>query len=181
MKKWYALLAALVLTVGFAACSGGGEEAPTDSGEALEEAVQEMEDATSAVGDAIEEVAEDAAEAADDAVESTEDAVEEMRDEAAETIDNAAAAIDGAVDAVKTELAKLTDQEVEVGCGMCMYSMEGVETCELAAKVDGKPYLVTGVEFDTHGSGLCNATSNATITGSVTEDGITASKVELTD
>lgn len=174
MNKWFALLAALVLTVGFAACSGGGEEAPADSGDAVEDAADATEDAAAAVGDAVEEVAEDVADA-------VEEVAEEAHDHGSNAADSAAAAIDGAVDAVKAEIAKLTDQELEVGCGSCIYEMEGVEGCELAAKVDGKPYLVTGVEFDTHGSGLCNSASKAKITGSVTEDGIVASKVEMTD
>lgn len=192
MNKWFAIFAALVLTVGLTACSGGGEES-SDTEQAVEEAGEAMGDAVDAVGDAAEEVAEDAADAAedvaddaadaaDDAAEDLEAAADDAHEHGADAVDSAIAAVDGAVDTAMTELAKLTGEETtEVGCGMCMYSMEGVESCELAAKVDGKAYLVTGVDFDTHGSGLCNGTSNAKITGSVYEDGVTATKVELTD
>ena len=34
--------------------------------------------------------------------------------------------------------------EHEIGCGMCIYGMDGVRQCKLAVKVDGKAYLLKG-------------------------------------
>lgn len=158
MKTTTSLFLSLLLTVGLAACSGGGdEEAPAEA---------PVEDATAALKDSVEEVGESAGEAIEDAGEVMADA----QDLVAAKISDLGA-----------EISKLAGQEVSVGCGSCIYEMDGVKGCELAAKVGDKPYLVTGVDFDTHGSGLCTSESTAKITGTVNEKGISATSVELTD
>jgi hypothetical protein len=52
--------------------------------------------------------------------------------------------------------------------------MEGVSGCQLAVKIDGKPYLVTGADVDAHSAGLCSASKQAEVTGTV-KDGKFAS------
>ena len=56
-------------------------------------------------------------------------------------------------------------QTVEAGCAKCMFNMKGVDSCELAIKIDGKPYLVTGEYVDPTESGLCKAVKNAQVVG----------------
>ena len=56
-------------------------------------------------------------------------------------------------------------QTVEAGCGKCMFKMKGVDSCELAIKIDGKAYLVTGEYIDPTESGLCKAVKKAQVVG----------------
>lgn len=70
-------------------------------------------------------------------------------------------------------------QTVEVGCGSCIYSMEGVQGCVTAAKIGDKAYLVTGAELDAHASGLCKSAKQAKIEGKVAEGKFVASKIDL--
>ncbi len=70
---------------------------------------------------------------------------------------------------------------VEVGCASCIYEMEGVEDCELAARIDGKAYLVELDGFDAHGSGLCAGTKTAVVTGAIEGDRFHATSLELAE
>ncbi len=72
----------------------------------------------------------------------------------------------------------------EAGCASCIFHMEGVTGCELAVKIDGQPYLVTGSDIDDHGDahasdGLCNAASNAVVEGRIDGDRFIATRFEL--
>ena len=78
--------------------------------------------------------------------------------------------------AVTQTLAK---QTVEAGCGSCIFNMQGVEGCELAVRIDGKPYLVTGADVDAHGSGLCRAAKEAKAVGKIEGDKFVATSFEL--
>ena len=74
--------------------------------------------------------------------------------------------------------------QVTAGCGSCVFGMEGVEGCPLAVKIDGKPYLVTGVEMDALGDahaadGLCSVARQATTVGRVEGDRFVAERMEL--
>ncbi len=78
----------------------------------------------------------------------------------------------------------LTSQMVEAGCASCIFYMPGVKGCELAVKIDGKPYLVTGSEIDDHGdahgsSGLCVSARQALVTGQIEDDKFAAKSFEL--
>ncbi len=75
----------------------------------------------------------------------------------------------------------LTDQTVETGCGSCIYKMEGVEGCQTAVKIEGKAYLVTGVETDAHDLGLCKEAKQATVSGKVEGDKFVATAYELVE
>ena len=70
---------------------------------------------------------------------------------------------------------------VEVGCASCIYEMEGVEDCELAARIDGKAYLVELKGFDAHGAGLCAGTKTAVVTGAIEGDRFHATSLELVE
>jgi len=104
------------------------------------------------------------------------DAKEEMpaATEGSDAKAKTSAVIDGLVskaDKMAGVVSAITDQTVEAGCASCMYKMEGVEGCILAVKLGDTPHLVKGVDFDTHSSGLCKATSQAKIAGNLKEDG----------
>jgi hypothetical protein len=59
---------------------------------------------------------------------------------------------------------------VQAGCGMCIFKMDGVKSCQLAVKVDGKPYLVTGSDVNAHEAGLCDKAIDAEVVGDVEGD-----------
>ncbi|MEQ1891552.1 MAG: DUF6370 family protein [Planctomycetota bacterium] len=56
---------------------------------------------------------------------------------------------------------------VEVACAGCVFGMEGAKGCQLAAKIDGKVLLVSGVNMRPHDSGLCEASRMAEVSGAV--------------
>ena len=73
------------------------------------------------------------------------------------------------------------DQTAETGCGSCIYKMKGVEGCQTAVKIDGKPYLVTGVETNAHELGLCKKPKQALVSGKVEGDTFVATWFELVE
>jgi hypothetical protein len=74
----------------------------------------------------------------------------------------------------------ITNQTLEVGCGSCTYHIAGVESCTLAVKIDGKPYLVEGANVDAHKAGLCSKTgTQALVSGRIEGDKFIATKFEL--
>jgi hypothetical protein len=42
---------------------------------------------------------------------------------------------------------------VEASCGQCQFGMKGY-ACDLAVRIDGKPYFVDGTSIDSHGDAL---------------------------
>ena len=54
---------------------------------------------------------------------------------------------------------------MEVACGSCVYKMDGVASCVAATKVNGKPMLITGMEIDAMGLGLCSGPKQAQVAG----------------
>ena len=70
-------------------------------------------------------------------------------------------------------------QTAEVGCGSCIFEMEGVFGCPLAVKIDNKPYLVTGSSIDAHTAGLCAGAKQAEVAGKIEGDRFVASQMEL--
>ncbi len=76
-------------------------------------------------------------------------------------------------------MSTLEDQTIEVGCGMCVYTMPDVFGCQLAAVVDGEPILVKGVDLDLHGHGLCSGSKSAVVSGVVEGKELLATKVEV--
>ena len=61
---------------------------------------------------------------------------------------------------------------VVAGCSTCIFDMSGSTGCDLAVKIDGTAYLVTGSDIDDHGDahaadGLCNASRDAVVEGRI--------------
>ncbi len=71
------------------------------------------------------------------------------------------------------------NETVEAGCASCIFEMEGTEGCQLAVKIDGKPYLVSGADVDAHESGLCESAKQAVVTGTVEAGKFVATSFEL--
>ncbi len=75
----------------------------------------------------------------------------------------------------------VSSREVEVGCGMCIYHIPGVTSCSLAAKIDGKPYMVKGSSVNAHNAGLCGGTKLAKCMGRIEGDTFFATRLTLTE
>ena len=81
--------------------------------------------------------------------------------------------------ATDADAVAVVSQTVEAGCGSCTYKMDGVEVCELAVKIDGKPYLVEGSDVDAHEAGLCETTKQAEVAGKIQQGKFVATAFEL--
>ncbi|MDD2793905.1 MAG: DUF6370 family protein [Sediminibacterium sp.] len=71
----------------------------------------------------------------------------------------------------------------EVGCGQCQLGLPG-KTCDLAIRIKGKAYFVTGTDIDSHGDahasdGFCNAVRKARVQGKLVNNKFKASSFEL--
>lgn len=65
-------------------------------------------------------------------------------------------------------------QIVEAACGQCQFGMNA-KGCDLAVRIDGKPYFVDGTSIDQHGDahahdGLCNAVRKAEVSGEIVDN-----------
>ena len=95
----------------------------------------------------------------------------------------AALALGGCSQTAKTETAAtaevvtLRSETVEIACGSCVYGMDGVQGCKLAAKINGDPILVTGSDLDLHEHHLCSTASDAVVSGEVDGGVLVASSV----
>lgn len=77
----------------------------------------------------------------------------------------------------------ITKQVVEIACGECQFKMKGKD-CELAVRIDGKPYFVDGKDIDDFGDahaehGFCNAVTKAEITGQIVNNRFKAAEIKL--
>ena len=77
----------------------------------------------------------------------------------------------------------VTKQVVDIACGECQFKMKGKD-CELAVKIDGKPYFVDGKGIDDFGDahgkhGFCNAVSKAEVTGEIVNNRFKAKEIKL--
>ncbi|RNL51449.1 DUF6370 family protein [Pedobacter jejuensis] len=77
----------------------------------------------------------------------------------------------------------ISKQIVEIACGECQFKMKGKD-CELAVKIDGKPYFVDGKNIDDFGDahgehGFCNAISKAEVTGEIVNNRFKAKEIKL--
>lgn len=62
-------------------------------------------------------------------------------------------------------------QIVEASCGQCQFGMKG-QGCDLAVRIDGKPYFVEGTHIDKHGDahaedGFCQTIRKAQVVGTI--------------
>lgn len=69
----------------------------------------------------------------------------------------------------KKETSKV--QIVEASCGQCQFGMKG-KSCDLAVRIDGKPYFVEGTSIDSHGDahakdGFCASIRKAEVIGTL--------------
>jgi hypothetical protein len=78
-------------------------------------------------------------------------------------------------------LAAFQNEILEVGCGKCIYEMEGVERCETAIVVAGKPFLITGQGADAHEHGLCGSSKEAIVTATPEGDHFQVTSLEIQD
>lgn len=73
--------------------------------------------------------------------------------------------------AQEKKTVKQKTQIVEASCGQCQFGMKGY-TCDLAVRIDGKPYFVEGTHIDKHGDahaedGFCTTIRKAEVVGEV--------------
>jgi len=74
-------------------------------------------------------------------------------------------------------------QIVEAACGQCQFGMKG-HGCELAVRIDGKPYFVDGTSLDSFGDahakdGFCAMIRKAEVTGKVVNNRFKATSFKL--
>ena len=72
---------------------------------------------------------------------------------------------------------------VKAGCGECRFGMKG-NGCQLAVRINGKPYFVDGTNIDEHGDahandGLCNKIRKASVSGKLENDRYVATSFRL--
>lgn len=73
---------------------------------------------------------------------------------------------------------------VEIACGECKFKMTG-KSCDLAVRIDGKPYFVDGKGIDDFGDahdekhGFCNVINTAKVSGDIVDGRFRAKKIEL--
>lgn len=72
---------------------------------------------------------------------------------------------------------------VEAACGECQFKMKG-DNCDLAVRIDGKPYFVDGTSIDSHGDahakdGFCNAVRKAEVQGEIADNRFKATYFKL--
>ena len=65
-------------------------------------------------------------------------------------------------------------QIVEASCGQCQFGLKG-KACDLAVRIDGKPYFVDGTHIDQHGDahaadGFCAAVRKAEVVGEIVDN-----------
>jgi len=78
---------------------------------------------------------------------------------------------------------KTKTQIVEASCGQCQFGMEG-HACDLAIRIDGKPYFVDGSSIDSHGDahaddGFCAAVRKAEVAGEIVDNRFKATYFKL--
>lgn len=79
---------------------------------------------------------------------------------------------------------EITKKVVEIACGECQFKMKG-KSCDLAIRIDGKPYFVDGKNIDDFGDahdekeGFCNAIKKTEVTGTIVKNRFKATDIKL--
>lgn len=79
---------------------------------------------------------------------------------------------------------EIKKQLVEIACGECQFKMKG-KSCDLAIRIDGKPYFVDGKNIDEFGDahdkehGFCNVIQKAEVTGKIVKNRFKATDIKL--
>ena len=73
---------------------------------------------------------------------------------------------------------------VDASCGQCQFNMKGQKGCDLAVRIDGKPYFVDGTGLNDHGDahaddGFCSAVRQAEVIGVVKDNKFVVSHFKL--
>ena len=78
---------------------------------------------------------------------------------------------------------EITNQELTVACGMCLFSMPDTRGCYWAVEIDEKHYTVSGVfprDHQNHApDGMCNVRRRAILDGTIRGQTFVASRFEL--
>ena len=79
---------------------------------------------------------------------------------------------------------KAKTQIVDASCGQCQFGMKSKAGCDLAVRIDGKPYFVEGTDIHKHGDahakdGFCTVVRKAEVVGEVKDDKFVASSFKL--
>jgi len=74
-------------------------------------------------------------------------------------------------------------QIVEAACGQCQFKMEG-KSCDLAVRINGKPFFVDGTKIDDHGdahakNGFCEKVRKAEVQGNIVNKRFVATSFKL--
>jgi hypothetical protein len=108
------------------------------------------------------------------------DAVQDATDAVKSSVDSVSDEVSAVAEDTVEQVSKaLEEQTVEAGCAGCTYKMAGAEGCQLAIKVAGKPYIVTGVDVSAHDEGLCEKTKQASIAGAIEDGQAVLTKFEI--
>lgn len=91
----------------------------------------------------------------------------------------------GKAEQSKAKKEKTKNQIVEAACGQCQFGMDA-KGCDLAVRIDGKPYFVDGTSIDQHGDahahdGFCNTIRKAEVSGEIVENRFKATSFVLLD
>lgn len=73
----------------------------------------------------------------------------------------------------------ISNKTAELGCGFCSYKIDGVKSCSLAAKIDGKTYQVTGSDVNCHQFCGAKGPKPAIVSGKIVDGKFVATSVEL--
>lgn len=72
-----------------------------------------------------------------------------------------------------------SDKAAEIGCAACSYHMEGVKSCTLAVKIDGKAYLVNGSDVNVHQFCGSKGAKPGTVSGKIVDGKFVATDVKV--
>ncbi|MGZ5254897.1 MAG: DUF6370 family protein [Flavitalea sp.] len=84
-----------------------------------------------------------------------------------------------------TPVTKSDTMVVEASCGQCKFGMKTkAKSCDLAVRIDGKPYFVDGTSLDDHGDahsdeGFCNSIRKAAVQGKIVNNRFKATYFKL--
>lgn len=75
-------------------------------------------------------------------------------------------------------------QIVDASCGQCQFGMKSKAGCDLAVRIDGKPYFVEGTDIHKHGDahaadGFCSVVRKAEVTGEIKNEKFVATSFKL--
>ena len=76
------------------------------------------------------------------------------------------------------------NQVVEAACGQCQFGITGKAGCDLAVRIDGKPYFVDGTSIHDHGDahaddGFCEAIRQVEVKGEIIDGRFNAESFTL--